>query len=99
MSVALLNAWKDMVELTDDLESFLHVITYHAVRYQKSNVTDVANWLRQYFDDYSLDGDEYRCGYRKTISVTTGRLKTVDARALMFNSPLDALLRHLLQSF
>ena len=99
MSVALLNAWKDMVELTDDLESFLHVITYHAVRYQKSNVTDVANWLRQYFDDYSLDGDEYRCGYRKTISVTTGRLKTVDARALMFNSPLDALLRDLLQSF
>ena len=99
MSVALLNAWKGMMELTDDLESFLHVITYHAVRYQKSNVTDVANWLRQYFDDYFPSGDDYFCGTVKSYSVRHGSLTTVDNQPLTFNSPLDALLQDLLQSF
>ena len=100
MSVALLTALSKVVELSDDLESFLHVIIYYAVRYLKSNVVDVPNWLEQYFDLYILSGSDYICGAIKANSIKHGVLTTEDSRiSLAFHSPLDTLLHNLIRSF
>ena len=50
MSVALLNNPSKVVEIADDLEAHFYVLLYHAVRYLRSNCTNVPNWIEDFFD-------------------------------------------------
>ncbi|TBU36902.1 hypothetical protein BD309DRAFT_877454, partial [Dichomitus squalens] len=77
MSANLLNA-VGPVSIPDELESFILIIIYYATRYLESNIlhdTDVASFLDECFDCYTIDGDAILCGERKlSIVVVDGRL-------------------------
>ncbi|EJF59486.1 hypothetical protein DICSQDRAFT_21808, partial [Dichomitus squalens LYAD-421 SS1] len=70
LSVALLSRPK-IVEICDELESFLYVIIYYAVRYLRSNLEGhaVGNWIDTFFDTYGVTRDAYTCGDKKIATI------------------------------
>lgn len=102
MSVALLSYGLKIVGIPDELESFLHVLLYYAVRYLKVVDCDsitIAHFLYAYFDLYGVDEGTYVCGDKKCRTVTEGRLTISERKTLEFGSPLDQLLTKLLSWF
>ncbi|TFK79285.1 hypothetical protein K466DRAFT_668164 [Polyporus arcularius HHB13444] len=101
MSVALLSRNSFIVGILDELESFLHVILYHAARYLPSNCDDftIASYIYDYFDTYGVDGDVYVCGDKKAHTIKTGILVVNDRKILEFSSPMDELLSEVLSWF
>ena len=96
MSVALLSYGLKIVGIPDELESFLHVLLYYAVRYLKVVDCDsitIAHFLYAYFDLYGVDEGTYVCGDKKCRTVTEGRLTISERKTLEFGSPLDQLFR------
>ncbi|TBU36573.1 hypothetical protein BD309DRAFT_1005268 [Dichomitus squalens] len=99
MSVNLLGNLHDPVKISDELESFFHVLVYCSVRYLRSNCTSPNSWLDNYF---------YFCGFPNAY---TGALKSVAIKQhgylstlvpegpLLFDSPMDQLLGTLIKSF
>ena len=94
--------------IPDELESMLHVLIYHAVRYLRSDIPDndeVARWLEATYDAYFVHGKEILCGERKGLIVAKlGRLvrwqpRLSDYVSVVFKSPLDTLIYEILQSF
>ncbi|TFK83367.1 hypothetical protein K466DRAFT_602927, partial [Polyporus arcularius HHB13444] len=100
MSVALLSGDKN-VEISDELEAFFYVLLYHAIRYLWSNLSDeaVATYLDEFFDQYSYDGESYRCGARKLDAIQTGKLMFSGNFELKFHNPLNHLIAMLLSWF
>ncbi|KAI0324667.1 hypothetical protein GY45DRAFT_1438912 [Cubamyces sp. BRFM 1775] len=100
MSVALLS-WPKRVEISDELESFFHVLLYYAVRYFPSsfNEEEVRSFIDEYFDYFVLKGKRWACGTRKQAVLATNRFTDVHDKPLTFTSPLDRILRHLLKMF
>ncbi|KAI0631755.1 hypothetical protein C8Q77DRAFT_1177749 [Trametes polyzona] len=74
MSVAVLLDHSKDVELSDELESFFHVLLYHALRYLRSNCTAVGSFIEHFFDS-STEGVDGRdcCGYLK-MRIMTGNM-------------------------
>ena len=101
MSVALLSHDSFIVRIADELESFFHVILYHAARYLPSNCDDftIASYIDGYFDTYGVDGSVYVCGDKKANTIKTGTLAVNDRKVLKFNSPMDDLLSEVLSWF
>ena len=99
MSVALLNNPSKVVEIADDLEAHFYVLLYHAVRYLRSNCTNVPNWIEDFFDVFTIDDGQYKCGHKKDNAITKGELVIKSGTPLEFNSPMDALLCQLVQAF
>ncbi|KAI0704388.1 hypothetical protein C8T65DRAFT_578230 [Cerioporus squamosus] len=101
MSVALLSHDSSIVRIPDELESFLHVILYHAARYLPSNCDDftIASHIDGYFDTYSVDGDVCVCGDKKANTIKTGTLAVNNRKILEFSSPMDDLLSEVLLWF
>lgn len=100
MSVATLNEHAKVVETSDELESFFHVILYYAVRYLVSNCSDAGNFIENFFESYSLVNKKYLCGKTKRTAMYLGRLVLDDTDApLKFSSPLDWFLLRLLALF
>ncbi|KAI0760492.1 hypothetical protein C8Q74DRAFT_1221121 [Fomes fomentarius] len=102
LSVAiLLNRFK-VAEIPDDLESFLYVLLYYAIRYLRSNCkdTDVGHWIEDFFDSYGVDGGSYICGRTKCHTVQAAAQLTLDnGEILSFGRHMDGLFRSLLRSF
>ncbi|TBU51852.1 hypothetical protein BD310DRAFT_1001106 [Dichomitus squalens] len=100
LSVALLSRPK-IVEICDELESFLYVIIYYAVRYLRSNLEGhaVGNWIDTFFDTYGVTRDAYTCGDKKIATIKEGVLVLANDENLKFNSPMDELLSNLLMWF
>lgn len=68
MSVNLLNA-PGPVNISDDLESLLFILIYYAIRYVQSSIAydnDVATFLDECFDCYTINEDLVLCGERKS---------------------------------
>ncbi|KAI9065681.1 hypothetical protein FKP32DRAFT_1623600 [Trametes sanguinea] len=99
LSAAMLSGKPKAVEIPDELESFLHVLLYYAVRYLKSNCRDAAVFLESYFDAYLHEDGVYTCGLVKEYAVKQARLNGSREVPLMFNSPLDTLFQRLLSWF
>ncbi|OJT13251.1 hypothetical protein TRAPUB_10186 [Trametes pubescens] len=100
MSVATLNEHAKVVETSDELESFFHVILYYAVRYLTSNCSDAGSFIETFFESYSLVNKKYLCGKTKRTAMYQGQLVLDDTDApLKFSSPLDWFLSRLLQLF
>ncbi|KAI0641639.1 hypothetical protein C8Q79DRAFT_1014077 [Trametes meyenii] len=102
LSVGILSRESKPVEVPDELESFLYVLLYHAIRYLRSNCSNVAALLESFFDAHTLvDGcDTYACGLQKLNAVKTlGRLEINDGMPLKFGSPLDKLFSNILHYF
>ncbi|PIL32460.1 hypothetical protein GSI_05162 [Ganoderma sinense ZZ0214-1] len=103
LSVALLSRPKE-VEICDELEAFFYVILYYGVRYLRSNVETVGNWISSFFDTYGVRGDTYICGNEKLSAIKTGILtvsgtNTDDNTSVQFDSPLDGVITELLRWF
>lgn len=100
MSVAILTDLFKVVEITDDLESFLYVLLYYAIRYLRSNCETVGDWIEAFFDSYSLTRDgSYTCGEKKAQTLKDfGELRT-GSNKLTFGGPMDELFDALFQSF
>ena len=103
MSVALLSRLSKVVSVSDELEAFFYVLLYYAIRYLHSNCPDVPNWIEDFFDSYTLEAGEYRCGSKKKEAMQfTGTLALNSgspAQLLKFNSPMDGILSTLLERF
>ncbi|EIW53020.1 uncharacterized protein TRAVEDRAFT_134722 [Trametes versicolor FP-101664 SS1] len=101
MSVATLNEHTKVVETSDELESFFHVVLYYSVRYLVSNCADVSCFIKNFFDSYNLNNHEYLCGKTKRVTMTTGQLLLDDStdEDLAFSSPLDGFFSKLLKLF
>lgn len=101
MSVATLNEHTKVVETSDELESFFHVVLYYGVRYLVSNCADVGSFIKRFFDSYIVEDNVYLCGKTKRTSMFFGELKLDNSttKDLVFNSPLDVFFSHLLQLF
>ncbi|EIW52973.1 uncharacterized protein TRAVEDRAFT_135109, partial [Trametes versicolor FP-101664 SS1] len=78
MSVAVLSKNTKVVETSDELESFFHVLLYYAIRYTRSNCKDVGAFIEAFFDSYTVDDGKYECGTKKLntmkgiMKLTTG---------------------------
>ena len=88
-----------IAEVSDDLESFLHVIIYYAVRFLHSNISDVPGWLEEYFDFYVVRNQDYYCGSKKKMTIMLAELTTQEGGLVWFGSPMDILVRDLIGSF
>ncbi|KAI9058413.1 hypothetical protein FKP32DRAFT_1761868 [Trametes sanguinea] len=100
MSVAVLNNHSKKLEISDELEAFFHVTLYYAVRYLKSNCSDVGAFIENYFDTYALDNGIYRCGDKKSYTMMNGSLSTnVSTVSLKFGTRLDNFFAEVLQWF
>ena len=106
MSVALLSRLSKVVAIPDELESFFYVLLYYAIRYLRSNCLDVGNWIEDFFDSYTLQAGEYKCGSTKSTTMRSFEkgMLALDSTAnlpvqLRFNSPMDDLLSTLLERF
>ncbi|CDO76863.1 hypothetical protein BN946_scf184402.g4 [Trametes cinnabarina] len=99
LSADMLSGQPKAVEIPDELESFLHVLLYYAVRYLNSNCPNAAEFLESYFDAYTLKHGEYVCGQMKEAAVKGGILQVGWNVPLEFDSPLDDALAQLLLLF
>ncbi|EJF60928.1 hypothetical protein DICSQDRAFT_170784 [Dichomitus squalens LYAD-421 SS1] len=92
------------VKNADELESFLYVLIYYAVRYLESNLCDydVASFIDQAFDCYSVYQEKIIVGQHKAILLRLGKLvySSFDVIDISFdNPPLDSLISELLSWF
>ncbi len=100
MSVNLLQEPSRPVQISDELESFFHVIVYYAVRHLRSTCDRPSSWITDYYYRYAGPQQLGACGLKSTAIETRGRLETLSPPGpLLFSSPLDELLSTALQSF
>ncbi|KAI0662169.1 hypothetical protein C8Q70DRAFT_963360 [Cubamyces menziesii] len=94
MSIALINEPTKAVEISDELEAFFHVLLYYAVRYLKSNCTDVPAYMERYFEAYRICDGRYRCGSLKTFTIAEGelRISETEPNIILFNTAVDNVL-------
>ncbi|KAI0660097.1 hypothetical protein C8Q70DRAFT_1132803 [Cubamyces menziesii] len=100
LSVGMLTENPKTVEIPDELESYLHVLLYFAVRYLNSDCKDPAEFIESYFDSYTFQGGVYKCGARKRELIkVAGKLMVGDDEPLTFGSPMDDIFAQLLPLF
>ena len=62
------------IGIPDDLESFFHVLLWHALKYLPHNCLNVGDFTTTFFDGfYHVDG-AYLCGHHKKLSMQQGML-------------------------
>lgn len=81
--------------IPDDLESFFHVILWHAIRYLSHNCTDVGGFMSGFFDGVRFYEGQYDCGLDKLMAMTNGvvlvrsRISRSPHRSLTFYDPIS----------
>lgn len=101
MSVAALEDHAKVIETSDELESFFHVLLYNAVRHLKSNCPDVGVFIEDFFDTHSIRDDRYVCGSKKSDTMQDhGEIRLIGSKdILLFESPLDGFFSEALKWF
>ncbi|OSD00245.1 hypothetical protein PYCCODRAFT_1371632 [Trametes coccinea BRFM310] len=85
MSVHIQDRPAAQVEIADELESFLHVMIYCAIRYLPHTCADVGEFMYQFFDDGIRRGEaEYKCGALKRLVIKSGELTTLTDEPITF---------------
>ncbi|KAI9062405.1 hypothetical protein FKP32DRAFT_1652961 [Trametes sanguinea] len=89
MSVHIQDHPEAQVQIADELESFVHVMLYCAIRYLPHTCEDVGDFMYHYFDDsVRKAGTEYTCGMLKRKIVKEGRVTTcANARITFLRRP------------
>ncbi|KAL6308505.1 hypothetical protein BKA93DRAFT_822250 [Sparassis latifolia] len=70
MSVHALDHPEDPITVADELEAFYYVLFMSAIYCMKNNISDVENFVYQYFDSCGANG---RCGSMKRQAMLDGR--------------------------
>nr|VWO96505.1 Uncharacterized protein [Ganoderma boninense] len=100
MSVNLLQGPARPVQISDELESFFHVLVYYAVRRLRSTCDRPCSWITDYFHRYGGPLRLGACGLKSTAVETRGRLESFTPPGpLFFFSPLDELISTALRAF
>ncbi|OSD00237.1 hypothetical protein PYCCODRAFT_1469564 [Trametes coccinea BRFM310] len=77
MSVYIQDHPESQVEIADELESFLHVLIYCAIRYLPHTCENVGDFMHHYFDDgVRKQETDYTCGLLKATIIKNGELIT-----------------------
>ncbi|OSD00241.1 hypothetical protein PYCCODRAFT_1393870 [Trametes coccinea BRFM310] len=85
MSVNIQDHPETQVEIADELESFLHVMIYCAIRYLPHTCENVGDFIHHFFDDgVCVEEAEYTCGALKRMVMDSGVLKTLSNRPIIF---------------
>ncbi|KAH9889454.1 hypothetical protein C8Q73DRAFT_838591 [Cubamyces lactineus] len=85
MSVNALNLPSKEIDVADDLESFLYVLIWCAIRYLPHNCPDVGHFMYYFFDDSETTNyQEYSCGLLKRLAVEAGYLLTSMQKRVVF---------------
>ncbi|TBU37384.1 hypothetical protein BD309DRAFT_995132 [Dichomitus squalens] len=100
MSVNLLSDLSRPVHISDELESFFHVLVYYSVRYLQSNCDEIESFIQGYFNNYAGPKRMYGCGQKSIVMEATGELRTqIPYGPLLFSSPMDNLIAFVLECF
>ncbi|TBU40229.1 hypothetical protein BD309DRAFT_361605 [Dichomitus squalens] len=100
MSVNLLTDLSKPVKVSDELESFLHVLLYYSVRYLKSNCRSVTGFIRGYFDAYAGPDCQYTCGQKSITMQSSGVLHIQRPYVpLQFFSPMNNIFVTMVKCF
>ncbi|KAM5535296.1 hypothetical protein V8D89_010981 [Ganoderma adspersum] len=75
MSVYFSNYPGHPPSITDELESFLHVTIYLAIRFLCTRSLNVWDFVNNYFEDFCLSDRRMTCGHLKQNIIQTGSLK------------------------
>ena len=99
MSVNLLNHITKPVQISDELESFFHLLVYYSVRYLNSNCHNIASWIDNYFHSYSGPERMLSCGEKSCAVEVSGvlQMRYPDGAPLSFRSPMDGVLAPILK--
>ncbi|RPD55664.1 hypothetical protein L226DRAFT_617055 [Lentinus tigrinus ALCF2SS1-7] len=62
------------VQIADEIESFYHVTLHNALRYLRHTCKSLQYTMFDYFDQYSFEEGQYRCGSNKRDAVVMGVL-------------------------
>ncbi|KAI0653518.1 hypothetical protein C8Q70DRAFT_601768 [Cubamyces menziesii] len=85
MSVNALNMPSKEIDVADDLESFLYVLIWCAIRYLPHNCTDVGHFVYYFFDHgETTNHQEYSCGLLKRLAIEAGYLLTNMQKRVIF---------------
>ncbi|KAI0333009.1 hypothetical protein GY45DRAFT_1272980 [Cubamyces sp. BRFM 1775] len=85
LSVNALNRPMKHIEVADDLESFLYVLIWCAIRYLPHDCPDVGHFMYYFFDHgETTNHKEYTCGLLKRLAISDGYLMTNMQRAITF---------------
>ncbi|KAI9062379.1 hypothetical protein FKP32DRAFT_840879 [Trametes sanguinea] len=87
MSVYMQDHPEAQVEIADELESFLHVMIYCAIRYLTHTCGDVGRFMYSYFDDgerRQQQETEYTCEVLKRLVSKTAELTTLSNDPIIF---------------
>ncbi|CDO68857.1 hypothetical protein BN946_scf185035.g10 [Trametes cinnabarina] len=85
MSVHALSEPEAQIQIADELESFLHVMIYCAIRYLPSTCRNVGEFMYSFFDDGERVGEaEYTCGLLKRSVIDKAKLQASTGQAIAF---------------
>lgn len=94
MSWYILTHQDQPITVPDELESFVHVLIYAAVRLVAHNFPDIRGFISDYFDGYSLTAHcEFGCPAGKRLCITNAKLDDGDID-LVFGPPGKATSDH-----
>ncbi|CDO77166.1 hypothetical protein BN946_scf184657.g42 [Trametes cinnabarina] len=97
-SAAVLSDHGKINENSDELEPFFHVNLYYAVRYLRSNCSDVGAFIDGFFKTYTVEQDIYKCGGKKSAAMKFGLLAiNTESTPLEFSIRLDGFFKQALQ--
>ena len=83
LSAALLQFSRIPIGIADEVESLFYIVVYNGVRYFRSSVKDPGAFLMSFFDSFSLENSQYKCGVTKMSAMANGTIK-VGTQPLMF---------------
>ena len=109
MSAYLLSSPRTPATIADELESFLHILVYGAVRRMESNVHPIRPFLQAYFSgcDWNIEAQTVCCPHAKRESVVLKQTLSLSGAAIKFRAPgkpaekhpINALISRLLAVF
>ena len=98
MSVNLLSNPSSPVKISDELESFFHVLLYYCVRYLRSNCPCPTSFIENYFNEYAGPGRLYTCGWKSfAIEDNEPLSNQFPPCRLLFYSPIDEVIDTILK--
>ena len=105
MSVPCLLHDGKVIEIADELESFLHVLIYDASRFVSHNLTPIQTHMlyRTYFDGHAVAADgSQQCSSEKLVAIKHAQLCVSDVPVVFGHDeshPLNTLLSELFALF
>ncbi|KAI0653516.1 hypothetical protein C8Q70DRAFT_1091432 [Cubamyces menziesii] len=85
LSVNASNRRTEHIDVADDLESFLYVLIWCAIRYLPHDCPDVGHFMYSFFDHgETTNHKEYTCGLLKRLAISDGYLMTNTQRPITF---------------